>query len=387
LTKFFFWCYPWDLDEEGIEAAIDRMTGEIGVDALSVATTLHGISEFRARSFARQRTIEYDAAAHFQPNPRHYSNTRVRPIAAPWMKSRNPLDKISRHAEKQGLKLRAWTVCCHGSAMVARYPMTACINALGDASPNWMCPSNPDVREYVTALVEDLTTNYPVETMELEAVDFGGLPHAHRHVRTGIGARPLEQVLLSWCFCPSCRQRAGELGIDVDAVVAAATAHLGRMMRAEPPAFSEIDPLLACDHHLSAYHKMRIDAVTSLVRMLRGRTTARIVMHKAAPLPFSAADPSDLAEVCEGFIMPASYAAAIDGPHSPSPSVVPVERTEIRQQCYPPHVEDGPALVSAVYQAARSRFAAVGFANYGVAPEPCLDWVRQAVRYARREST
>jgi hypothetical protein len=374
------------LEEEGIETAIDRMAGEIGVDAVSVATTLPSVSEFRARAFATQRTVEHEAAAHFQPVAKHYAGTRIRPIAAPWMKSRNPLEKIAQHAGKQGLKVRAWTTCCHGSAMVARHKMAACVNVFGDLSQSWMCPSNPDVREYVAALVEDLATNYPLETIELDGADFGGPIHSHRHARSGVGTGPVEQVLLSWCFCPSCQQRARDGGLDVEAVAAAAASHLGQMMLAKIPIHSDFDSLLASDGHLAAYHKLRMDVVTSLVQLVRGRTKARLVLHHEAPSPFSAADPTALSEVCDGLVIPAARHGRAQTSDARLPHVWRAERTELAQPCHPPHVEDGPALVSTVHQAAETGCAAIGFSNYGVAPEPCLDWVRQAVRYARRES-
>jgi hypothetical protein len=386
VTKFFFWCYPWDLEEEGIEAAIDRMAGEIGVDAVSIATTLPSVSEFRARAFATHRTVEYDAAAHFQPVAKHYAGTRIRPIAAPWMKSRNPLEKIAQYAEKQGLKVRAWTTCCHGSAMVARHRMAACVNVFGDLSPSWMCPSNPDVREYVAALVEDLTTHYPLDTIELDGADFGGPTHSHKHARSGVGGGPVEQVLLSWCFCPSCQQRARDGGLDVEAVAAAAASQLGQMMLAKIPSHNDFDSLLASDANLAAYYKMRVEVVTSLARLIRGRTKARLVVHHETPTCFSAADAVALSEVCDGLVIPAPHQVRPQDPEPRLQYAWGVEKTQLAQPCHPPHIEDGPALVSTVHHAAQTGCAAIGFSNYGVAPEPCLDWVRQAVRYARRES-
>ncbi len=129
---FFFFCYPWDLDHEGIEAAIGRMAGDIGADGLSVAATLHSLRERRTRVAPGPRTIEMEAAAHFQPEAQRYANTRLRPIVAAWLKTRNPLERILREAEQIGIHRRLSVVACHGASLAARYPMTSCLDVFGD---------------------------------------------------------------------------------------------------------------------------------------------------------------------------------------------------------------------------------------------------------------
>lgn len=61
-------------------------------------------------------------------------------------------------------------------------------------------------------------------------------------------------------------------------------------------------------------------------------------------------------------------------------------RREAAFFCWPPMCKDGPALVSAVHEASQAGCLAVGFAHYGAAPLASLEWIRQAVRYARREA-
>ncbi|HVP12705.1 MAG TPA: hypothetical protein VMV94_16125 [Phycisphaerae bacterium] len=386
MTKFFFWSYPWDLEEEGIEVAIDRLGGDIGVDAVSVATTLPSISEFRARAFAQRRTVEHDAAAHFRPDATRYVNTRIRPIPSPWMKSRNPLEKIARYADKQGMKVRAWTNPCHGSAMAAKYKTVACIDVFGDINPTWMCPSNPDVREYVASLVEDLATNYPLDTIELDDMDFGSRAHSHKHLHAGVRPGMLETILLSWCFCPSCHQRARDSGVDVEAAAAAVAGHIGQWMLLKAPVHRDLDSLLASDDNLAAYNKMQTEAVTSLVRLARERTKTRLMVHHGTPWASGGVPPRAMEEVADGLIVRAPLPGRTHEPDFRYPYAYLAERTELALLCHPPYVKDGPALVSTVYQAAHTGCAAIGFWNYGIAPEPCLEWVRQAVRYARRES-
>ncbi|MBN2562213.1 MAG: hypothetical protein JXQ75_14915 [Phycisphaerae bacterium] len=391
MKQAFFWCYPWDIEDEGTEAALGRMAGDIGLDAVSVATTCRDVKAFRARAVSGPKTIERDAAAHFRPDGKCYVNTRLRPVAASWMKSRNPLEKIAREADKQGLKLRAWTVCCHGSAMLSRYPTASCTDLFGDPSSTWLCPSNPDVREYVAALAEDLSTNYPLEAVELMDFGFSGL-HVHRYVQMGFLPGDVETTLLGWCFCSSCRQRAMDAGIDVEAVVGSATGHIDRMLRVEQPLHASFQSLLADDDHLSAYHRMRVDAVTSLLRMVRSRTRARLLIDVPS-VPGGSRDtgvePAEMGQHCDGFLLPFPRADAPDERQFFGALVKVAggaDRIDVSMACCPPGVKDAQTLVAQVHRASREGCRSIGFFNYGLAPEPCLDWVRQAVRFARRES-
>jgi len=388
MKQAFFWCYPWDMEDEGVAAALGRMAGDVGVNAVSVVAAHHGIREIRPRAVSGPRVIQLDAAAHFQPDGKRYAKNGIRPIAASWMKSRNPLDKIAGEAEKQGLALRVSVSGCRGGAMVSKYPMASCVNVFGAQSCAWMCPSNPDVRRYVADLVEDLTVNYPVDTLELTYADFGDGRDLWRHLGSGVRPGEVERMLWSWCFCSSCRQRAMDADVDVEAVVASVTDHLDRMLRLEPATHDSFEFMLANDAHLAAYHKARVGAVTSLARMVRSQTKTRLILDLPSPRVASGAYIAELKEHCDGFLLPLPPAEA-PSLHSSFEAQVReaggAERVDVSEYCCPPRVKDGPSLVAKVHRAIETGHPAVGFFNYGLAPEPCLGWVRQAIRYARRD--
>jgi hypothetical protein len=386
MTQAFFRCYPWDLEDEGIEAALAAMAGDIGVDAVSVAAAYHHVSEFRSRVAAGPRALEQEAAVHFQPEARHYASTRLRPNTAARIKSRNPLVKIAHVAEAQGLKLRAWVSCCRSRSLVSRYPMAGCVDVFGDPIPGRLCPSNPDVREYVAALVEDLSTDCPVEAVELEELHFGHAAGAQRFSDIGVAPNDVERVLLSWCFCSSCRQRASGEGVDVDAVTATVRKHLEQMTSLVPPSIETLSGLLAADANIAAYHRMREDAITSLLRRVRERTNARLLLCVERPDSATGLDVRAAAPECDGLVVPYGPTCALPEDARAVEDAGGVERIEAVHCCHPPQVRDGAALVTQVHEASAAGYAGMGFFNYGIAPQPCLDWVRQAIRYAKRET-
>ena len=120
--------------------------------------------------------------------------------------------------EKHGLAYHAWTVTLHNSALGTIYPEVNTLNALNDRVPHYLCPSNPDVRAYIAALVSDIADNLAPAAVELEFLHFGGFEHDVHH---GIGSVKLDaftEYLLGLCFCPHCMGRAQVAGVDGAAV-------------------------------------------------------------------------------------------------------------------------------------------------------------------------
>lgn len=390
MTQTFFWCYPWDLEDEGYETAIGRLAGEIGVDAISLGLVLPDIVQFRPRSTGGPRTVRRPAAAHFKPSAESYVNTPLCPPAASWMKSRNPIEQIAGTAERNGLKLRAWIVACDNVTLVKRHPSAGCVDVFGDAITGRLCPSNPDVRQYIAGLVEDLVSNYSVDAVELQSVDFGEEAIPSEPHETNFDFGTIGRVLKNWCLCAACRQRAEELDIDSRAVESAVRAILERVLRLEPLQYETFEELMGEVSVLGDYARMRCEAVSSLIRTVRKRAGGRLLLHVPHDESVGGTEVQSLSEYCARFVIPPSR-----GPRDPSPGAVSerfqraslgADRLEIGVNGHPPHINQGPDLVKWVREAWQAGYGGIGFANYGVMPEPCLDWVRQAIRFARRDS-
>jgi hypothetical protein len=393
VAEFYFYCYPWDLEEEGVEAAMARLAGEIGADAVSVTAIHQDVAKLRPRGREGAKTTLRKAAAHFQPSVPLYAGTPIKPNVAAGLKSRNPLDKIARAAEKQRLSLRLGLSACADSAIVERHPTAACVNVLGETDPHRLCPSNPDVRAYLSASAEDLASNYPVTALDLSNADFGDGAGLGRFLDEGVQPSRLDRLLWSWCFCPSCRQRATAAGVDPEAVARSVRTHLEKMLAMEPG--RDLTPSGSSflgSTELEAYQNVRIETVCSLVRMVRSRVRCRLFLQPSMPSSVSAASLGRLRECCESF-------ALLVRPGEASSRDEQSDFSErVRQggaaasvhslfPCCPPAMPDGDTLVRLVHEAADGGFAGIGFLDYGLAPEACLGWVRRAIRYARRQQT
>lgn len=389
MRSAFFWCYPWDLLDEGVDVVLDRLVGEVGADALSVATTYHSVSQFRPHTDVAPRRWSHPAAAHFQPQMARYANTRIKPIPASWMKSRNPLELIAGRCERRNVALRAWTVGCHGSALAERYPDAACKGVFEERSTTWLCPACPDVREYVASLVADLSANYRLAAVELESADFGW-PHTHGHEKSGLSIGPIEALLLSLCFCESCGQAAADAGVDSLMVQRSVQVHLEPTLSGMPARDQSLEDFVRRDSMLAAYLSVRKSAVTALLDTVRRRTELPIVLHVPFDATISGVDLTEAARRVDAMVLPAwssdlgvdiaprlaELRDILDGP----------QRIERGFHCTRPAFAEGANLVRVVHAAVAAGHDTIGFYNYGIAPGECLQWARQAIRYARREA-
>jgi hypothetical protein len=388
------WCYLWDLEAEGIDRALDVIQGELGATGLSVAAVYHSVDELRPHDGVSPRWFRSAGGLHFQPDAARYRGTRARPAVAEWLKTRNPLERLSAACEKRGLALRAWVVCCHSSAMAARNPALATKDVFGASSETWLCPLNPDVQEYLRAVVEDLTHTYRVAAVELEACGFPGGYHTHKHEKIGFAPGPVGRLLLALCVCESCRQLAARDGIDVAAVERSATVDLEEILRngAEPDRREPgggVGKYLTKRKPLEAFITWRSGRVAALVGQLRTACSGGLMALRSGEPLMTGAGPRQVAAQCDGLIAQAYRAdedaleriAKQTAEETGSPG-----RVILGLDACPGFAKDAASLVRNVGRAAALGVAGVNFYNYGMIPPARLDWVKQAIRYGRREA-
>ncbi len=383
------WCYLWDLVDEGIDGVLDRLQGEAGVTGISVATNYHRVDQLRPHASDGPRRFISAGGAQFQPHGACYASTRMRPVVAQWLRKTNPLAVVAEACAKRGLTLRGWHVCCHGSAMVERYPAGAVKDVFGAVSPAWLCPSNLDVRECLRGMVEDLGTHYGFEAIELERASFPTDLHAHHHEKEGFACGPAGDWLRGLCFCESCRQLAAREGADVAEAAKVATRYLEGVLASGEPLATEPGELLDREPALAAYADWRRGQVTSLVKLIRTTCPCRLIVHRSGPPLWGATDFAALAATCDALLAPcyvndpqrlatAVRAAAAD--------TGDVARVEVGLSACTPPCSEAADLVAMMRSAVEQGVRSANIYNYGLLPLPRLEWIRQACRYASREA-
>jgi len=376
-------CYLWDLLDEGVESVVDRLAAEIGAGGVCVPATYHSIDQVRPREASHARRYHHEAAAYFQPDRQRYASTRIRPSVASWLGRRNPLSGVCEASQAAGLAVRLWVVACHGSTLASRYGWAVGKDVFGAALDMGLCPSNPEVRQYVCELVGDLSENYGAESIVLDAA-FYPPRHAHAHAHSGLEPGCVEQFLSSLCFCESCRQRAIDCGLDIEPIARSVRITLDRWHSSGRCESGDLDSYLGRDALLAEYVAMRSRLIAEWVGRLRSSCSCRLVYHLPPRATEAGVDVALLAEQVETLLVTVDGSKVQDVADHLQQVSAGLGSAAVRVHAYPPRCPDAPSLVRMLTGLAERGVGQVYLENYGLIPTGRLSWLRQAIRAASR---
>ncbi len=255
-------------------------------------------------------------------------------------------------------------VACDSPTLVEKYPFAACKDVYGDASSARLCPSNPDVRAYVAGLVEDLTLNYSPDAIDLAEVDFGR-PEQFHPGRLNPDGTTWQATTL--CLCESCRQTARDADVDVDALAGDLATNPGRVN----------------SERLSGLLRMRDEPLEKLIAA--AQTSARaecwIEIRDGRGLVSGVSRRADIDAITNGFLM------ARQSSEQDTINPIKVRKGVIISTGVDRAIPgDSATVVRVVTELAREGYRTFVFESYGLLPDERFDWLRQAIRFARRDS-
>jgi hypothetical protein len=380
------WTYPWDVQDLGLDVVTGELRERAALNCVSLATSYHAGRFLQPRSPRRVTYQPEDGTIYFRPDPARWAQSRMAPKVASVLERGDVLRALVQAREAGGLAVSAWTVCLHNTRLGTAYPDVATRSAFDEPYAYALCPSHPDARDYVCALVEDLTHSYRPDAVELETVGFMGFAHGLHHEKDGVGLTAAEDVLLSLCFCPACRARSARAGIDAEA----AAATVRRLLRAsferavpEPcaPDFLTrgVDGFAAWPE-LHAYLQWRSEPVMSLIAEIKARAhpASSIYVIDLSAGWLGGVETGRLRDACDGLIL-CGYDAG--------PAELARQTAEARRLLGPDrtlltglrvfHADVAtPAALAANVAAAMSNGSqGTNFYNYGLIPASRLDWI------------
>lgn len=286
------WTYPWTVEQEGIDAAADRLE-TCGIDAITVAAHYHSVRAMSPRSPDALFRSE-PGGCYFDPGAEFEGHEIEPPVNAvgEWT---DPLETIAAGLDERGIATNAWTVCLHNTRLGARNPAYRIESAFGDAHDHSLCPSHPEVRAYFGRVVRAIRER-GVDCIHLESIGFPSAFHGHGadfgHPKRQTIISTAGEILLSQCFCDGCRAAAEDHTVDLDRAQARVRdlleAPLADPTRSPPPLADlvERDPLVA---DLLDFRAAVIEELLAELDAAAGSTPLTYYVMEAA-----GADPADL---------------------------------------------------------------------------------------------
>lgn len=258
--------YPWDIVDTGPTRFAGECT-ELGVTRLHVTTLYHSGKFLLPRNYGRRVFFAEGGTAYVPLSVSALGNMApaLSPLAqAGW------LDELAKH----GIPLSAWTVFHHNSRLGGMHPQLTVRNVFGDPYPFALCPSHEAVRDYSVALAKEIADLGHFTTLDLETIGYLGYVHGHHHEVAAGPLGPLENFLLSLCFCDACRSSAAQKGVAIDDIAAQTRELLHLKLQADDSNScntanaEQITTLIAQSPDLAGLIRMRLDTVTGLVERI-----------------------------------------------------------------------------------------------------------------------
>jgi hypothetical protein len=377
------WAYPWDLIDEGVETVTDRLYA-MGVDEISLATNYHSVQAFLPHNPER-RTFFSRASSYFQPDANY---GRLRPVSNETMGEDDWVDQIIAGVDKSPLSLNSWTVGCHNSRLGMRHPETTLTNAFGDSLVFGLCPSNPEVREYLLALVGDLARRGGFQRIELETFDFfhgTGYGWHHEKFHTKLGS--LGEFLFGLCFCNQCCDNAAAANIDAEHARSSTMSTIDGIVAGTIPPETDVGTWLRSHPIVNDYVDRRTETLASLFDDLATVTGAvdlgcYIGMLDMDRTWMHGVDLHALAEHLDYYLVTA-YEPTRDEAvacFSKATELTPDIPVHAGIHAGYPFVTDEMTLKAMTAGLVDAGAQRVSFYNYGLLPESNLNWIEESIR-------
>ena len=203
---------PHTMLDEGIERCLDLIQDTAGINAvMPYSHAFHGDLRKPLAWLAPDHGVAPKGnrsplpAVWVRHHEHYFRNTtlRVRPTdPALEYADRDLFSELAGPARKRGMKVYA-RILESGGGAIENFSKAATIDIYGRATPV-ACWTNPDYRNFWSAVAEDLFRSYDLDGLQWGAERMG----------------PLMNVILPWndrpptCFCEHCRARGRAKGID-----------------------------------------------------------------------------------------------------------------------------------------------------------------------------
>ena len=259
--------FAGDLVDEGMATVLDNIAGRGGLGGVTMAAAYHHGRDIFPHNPTRKVQFLEGGAVFFRPDPDRYKGVGLEPVVSKLTQRSDVLADLCREGDARRLRVRAWTVYLHNYTLGEAHPECACRNAFGDRHLTDLCPSNPRVRAYVTALTSDIASR-GVASVVAESLHFHGLEHGFHHERYFIELGAFGRYLLGLCFCDHCLAAAERRGVQAKTLREEARRELERRFASAPAPddaeLAQADVAAFAGGELGGYLQARADTVASL---------------------------------------------------------------------------------------------------------------------------
>lgn len=368
--------YPlWDAaSDDG--RLLEQVAGEVGIDHLTVPVVTGAQTQFRLARGHETPHFHTEGGWHYRASTKVYSGSTLKPTKGRWFAGGDVLADVRRRAAEMGIRLMVRVDLRAVRGLVDNHPHICQRNAWGQEVPfAGGCANNPDLRELLRAVLEDLRRYEPAG---IELVDWAPDSPVDRAAARPLSWHPHVRRLLDACFCASCRQIAERAGVDPDQAARSVRASVERGLAG--PHLDDDAPTR--DPVLAAYTKARNeDCAHWLQRLAEGDTESRRFLVR----PFGEPRMGNYAPWVRLVRIPPLRRGPQDAAGWADLERALGEISALSIGVWRPTFADAAEVVRLTSDAVLAGVTTFDFEGLNEAPPEAVTWLKHAVRKARRE--
>lgn len=150
---------------------------DVGVDTIDLASLYHSVRSMEPR-FPNRLFESFPGKIYLYPTDDQIDGTPIDSLPNEVPRFNDSLAEIVGSADGVGIDVNGWVVLFHNSRLGARYPVYRFESAYSDPQDHAFCPSHPEVREYIAAVI-DTVADRGVAEIQLEKDGFPTVFHGH----------------------------------------------------------------------------------------------------------------------------------------------------------------------------------------------------------------
>ena len=238
--------YPWDLSNEGVGQALDRIIDLTGCTEIQLTPGYHVSNYFLPHNPRSPIRFGENGAVFYRPELSRYEATALKPYVSPSVTTPDYFERLVEAIDRKGLVFSAWNVYFFNHHLSEKYPEFAKHDVFGTPYIGQVSPSSKDAQEYAVALTQEIMDRFKPHAVRVEALQRQMWRHGMLKNKFQGDITERCQFLLSVCFNPASMRNAEEAGMDatgfrreVDAWLRAELARIPTEQDLQQPADSE----------------------------------------------------------------------------------------------------------------------------------------------------
>ncbi len=206
--------YPWDLVDDGVDAALDRIVDLTGCSEIQLAPSYHVSNYFLPHNPKSPIRFGENGAIFYRPELSRYESTELKPYVSPSVTTPDYFERLVDAINRKGLVFSAWNVYFFNHHLSEKHPQFAKHDVFGTPYVGQISPSSTDAQEFAVALTQEVMDRFQPHAVRIEALQRQMWRHGMLKNKFQGDITERCQFLLGVCFNPASMRNAEEAGMD-----------------------------------------------------------------------------------------------------------------------------------------------------------------------------